>query len=99
MAESGIQKMLIQRLQRQVAALENEVKTLSGQKSELVDSLHRLANESMAKVYLLEEELSQARQQRDTAIERVEELERRVALAKARIRALETSVRMKDPDA
>lgn len=89
--------MLIQRLQRQVATLEKEVQSLAKQKDELVDSLHQLANESMAKVYLLEEALSEARRQRDTALERVEALERRLAVTKSKLAALEAMALKKKP--
>ncbi len=77
----GIQKLLIQRLQRQIEALKKE-------RDELVATLHRLANESLAQVYVLEEERDQARAQRDKARHRIKMLENSLLIAKHQINKL-----------
>lgn len=78
--------MLAQRLQRRVDALEKE-------REGLIDALHRLANESVAKVYLLEEGMDEVRRQRDLAIERLEALDGKLRLTKGRVADLEAKLK------
>ncbi len=76
--ELGIQKLLVQRLQRQVEAITKE-------RDELVATLHRLANEILARVYVLEEERDQARVQRNEAEKKIKRLEGQLLITRKRI--------------
>ena len=76
--ELGIQRLLVQRLQRQVEAITKE-------RDELVATLHRLANEILARVYVLEEERDQARVQRNEAEKKIKRLEGQLLITRKRI--------------
>ena len=79
--ELEIQKMLVQRLRRRIESLEKE-------RDRLVESLHRLANETVARVFVLEEERDGALVQKRAAEESVGTLERKLDEAKKEIRQL-----------
>ena len=77
-----IQKMLVRRLQNRVEVLERE-------RDRLVAKQRRLGDQSSAKVYSLEEERDEARQQRDAARVQLRALDGKLKGARARISELE----------
>lgn len=79
--ELDIQKMLVQRLQRRVESLEKE-------RDRLVDSLHRLASETVARVYVLEEERDGAMVRKRAAEETARVLRMKLEGAKREIQSL-----------
>lgn len=84
--ELEIQKMLVRRLQRRVDDLEKE-------RDRLVDSLHRLANEAVARVFLLEEERDGALALKRAVEESLATLESKLTAARQEIRLLRAQLR------
>jgi len=84
--ELEIQRMLARRLQRRVDELEKE-------RDRLVDSLHRLANEAVARVYVLEEERDGALALKRAAEESLATLEAKLVAARQEIRLLRAQLR------
>lgn len=76
--ELDIQKMLVQRLTRQVEALEKE-------KDLLVQRLQKLSKETAAKIYTLEVEKDRAEHQRDEAKVKLKALESKLNASRRRI--------------